>query len=154
MPIKKGKGGNRHKKAKNNTEDTTNTFLPKRLEGQTYAVVIKMLGNRRLLAKCEDEKERLCIIPGKFKGKRYWVSIGNLILLNIREYQDDKYDVIYIYNANDFKKLKREGELERLTTGKETENERGVIFYEDDFKTETVKLEEIDTDEEIDLETL
>jgi len=151
MPAKK-KGNNRFKK-----DPETDKFLPKRDESQdqTYAVVTRMLGNRRILAKCEDQKERLCIIPGKFKGKKNWISVGNLILLNIRDYQDSKYDVIYVYTSNDFKRLKRDNELYKLIPeGFDDEATQNIFFYENDKEEQKTETDNIDSSEEIDLETL
>jgi len=154
MPPKK-KGGKRNRKGKKGSEEI-NTFLPKRDKDsdQVYGVATKMLGNLRLMAKCEDQIERLCIIPGRFK-RRCWISVGTLLLLNLREYQDSKCDVIYVYNSTDVKRLQQDGELDSLMP--ETEKDKGIIFYaNDDEETKTSKVVDftVDSDEEIDLEDL
>lgn len=48
-----------------------------------------MLGNGRLEAYCFDGKKRLAHIRGKMR-KRVWVNQGDIVLLGLREYQDDK----------------------------------------------------------------
>lgn len=109
------------------TASEATQFLPTAGNGQLYAIATKMLGNRRLTAKCSDDKERLAIIPGKFKGKKYWVGEGTLLMLNIRDYQDDKADVIYIYNQQESKRLERSGKLQGLLC--EVDNDtHGVTF--------------------------
>ena len=57
---------------------------------------------------------QLAIIPGKFKGRKNWITVGMLLLLNIRDFQDDRCDVIYIYNSRESKELQREGKLKGL----------------------------------------
>ena len=48
-----------------------------------------MLGNGRITAFCFDGKERLCHIRGKLR-KKVWINTGDIILVGLRDYQDDK----------------------------------------------------------------
>ena len=48
-----------------------------------------MLGNGRLEAYCFDGKQRQCHIRGKMR-KKVWVGAGDIILVSLRDYQDDK----------------------------------------------------------------
>jgi translation initiation factor 1A len=48
-----------------------------------------MLGNGRLTALCFDGKTRLCHIRGKLR-KKVWINAGDIILVGLRDYQDDK----------------------------------------------------------------
>ena len=48
-----------------------------------------MLGNGRLEAFCFDGVNRLCHIRGKLR-KRVWIGVGDIILLGLREFQDQK----------------------------------------------------------------
>lgn len=43
--------------------------------------------------------------------KKVWINQGDIVLVSLREYQDDKGDVIYKYNADEARQLKQEGEL-------------------------------------------
>merc|ERR1719229_1770035 len=79
-------------------------------EGQEYAQVIKMLGNGRLDAMCFDGKQRQCHIRGKMR-KKVWVNKGDIILLGLRDYQDDKADVIHKFKPEEIKELKQRKEL-------------------------------------------
>ena len=76
--------------------------------GQEYAQVIKLLGNGRLTATCFDGKERLCHIRGKMR-KRTWINNGDVILISLRDFQDDKADVIHKYTSSQAKILKSKG---------------------------------------------
>lgn len=54
-----------------------------------YAQVTRMLGNGRLEAFCFDGVNRLCHIRGKLR-KRVWIGVGDIVLLGLREFQDQK----------------------------------------------------------------
>uniref|UniRef100_A0A6G1RGN6 Eukaryotic translation initiation factor 4C n=1 Tax=Hypotaenidia okinawae TaxID=2861861 RepID=A0A6G1RGN6_9GRUI len=75
-----------------------------------YAQVIKMLGNGRLEALCFDGVKRLCHIRGKLR-KKVWINTSDIILVGLRDYQDNKADVILKYNADEARSLKAYGEL-------------------------------------------
>uniref|UniRef100_A0A8D3DGP3 Eukaryotic translation initiation factor 4C n=1 Tax=Scophthalmus maximus TaxID=52904 RepID=A0A8D3DGP3_SCOMX len=69
-----------------------------------YAQVIKMLGNGRLEAMCFDGTKRLCHIRGKLR-KKVWINTSDIILVGLRDYQDNKADVILKYNAEEARVL-------------------------------------------------
>ena len=75
-----------------------------------YAQVVKMLGNGRLEAQCFDGEKRLAHIRGKLR-KKVWINQGDIILLSLRDYQDEKGDVILKYSADEARSLKAYGEL-------------------------------------------
>jgi translation initiation factor 1A len=81
-----------------------------RESGLEYAQVGKMLGNGRLEAICFDGKTRLGHIRGKLL-KKVWISTGDVILVALRDFQDDKTDVVFKYTADQVKKLKNMGEI-------------------------------------------
>ena len=57
-----------------------------------------MLGNGRLEALCFDGSKRLAHIRGKLR-KKVWINQGDIILLSLRDFQDDKADVIQKYTV-------------------------------------------------------
>lgn len=57
-----------------------------------------------------DGQKRLCHIRGKMR-KKVWVNVGDIVLLGLRDYQDDKADVILKYMADEARNLKAYGEL-------------------------------------------
>ena len=59
-----------------------------------------MLGNGRLEALCFDGSKRLAHIRGKLR-KKVWINQGDIILLSLRDYQDEKGDVILKYSADE-----------------------------------------------------
>lgn len=75
-----------------------------------YAQVLKMLGNGRLEAMCFDGVKRLCHIRGKLR-KKVWINTSDIILIGLRDFQDEKADVILKYTADEARQLKSRGEI-------------------------------------------
>ena len=69
-----------------------------------------MLGNGRLEAFCFDGVSRLCHIRGKLR-KRVWMGVGDIVLLGLRDFQDQKADIILKYDGDEARQLKSYGEL-------------------------------------------
>lgn len=90
------------------------------LSSTEYAQVIKMLGNGRLEALCFDGEKRLAHIRGKLR-KKVWINQGDIILLSLRDYQDEKGDVILKYSADEARSLKAYGELPETAKINETD---------------------------------
>jgi translation initiation factor 1A len=89
-------------------------------------------GNGRLEAQCIDGTKRLCHIRGKMR-KKVWVNTGDIVLVGLRDYQDEKADVILKYMADEARSLKAYGELPDSIRVNETDTfdeERGE---NDDF---------------------
>jgi translation initiation factor 1A len=53
---------------------------------------------------CFDGVKRLGLIRGKLR-KKIWINNGDIILVSLREYQDEKGDVILKYNADEARSL-------------------------------------------------
>merc|ERR1712137_1040337 len=119
MPKNKGKGG------KNENEGQKRELVFKD-DGQEYAQVVKMLGNGRLEAACFDGPTRLCHIRGKLR-KKVWINQGDIILLSLRDYQDEKGDVIMKYSADEARSLKAYGELPENAKINEREEVRHAV---------------------------
>ena len=107
-----------------------------------YAQVLKMLGNGRLEALCFDGSKRLAHIRGKLR-KKVWINQGDIILLSLRDYQDEKGDVILKYSADEARSLKAYGELpesakinETDTYGQEGDGDCNFEFDEDRSESE------------------
>merc|ERR1711976_355804 len=109
---KAGRGGmgKRTKKGGN----TTKRELWYKEEGQEYAQVIAMLGNGKLKAHCMDGKTRLATIRGKMR-RRVYIFVNDIILVGLRDFQDEKCDVIWKYYPEEAKTLKAMGEIPEHT---------------------------------------
>nr|CDS27722.1 translation initiation factor eIF 1A [Hymenolepis microstoma] len=109
MPKNKGKGGKNRRRGKNENEGQKRDLIY-RDEGQQYAKVERLLGNGRLEAYCFDGVKRLCHIRGKMR-KKVWINSGDIILVSLRDYQDQKADVILKYLNDEARQLKACGEI-------------------------------------------
>jgi len=147
MPKNKGKGGKNRRRGKNESEEKRQ--LNQKQPGQEYGQVLRMLGNGRLECYCFDGKKRLCHIRGKMR-KRVWVNQGDIILIGLRDFQDDKADVILKYNADEARQLKKVGAIPADINIEEAADKTGddVPF---DFTGAAIK--DSDDDEEGDVGT-
>merc|ERR1719378_200288 len=59
---------------------------------------------------CFDGTTRLCHIRGKLR-KKVWINQGDIILVGLRDFQDERGDVILKYNPDEARNLKTYGEL-------------------------------------------
>ena len=55
-----------------------------------------MMGNGRFECYCFDGKKRQGIISGKMR-KKVWMAAGDVILVSLRDFQDDKCDTLMKY---------------------------------------------------------
>ena len=69
-----------------------------------------MLGNGRLEAMCFDGNKRLCHIRGKLR-KKVWINTADIILIGLRDFQDEKADVMLKYTPDEARQLKSLGEI-------------------------------------------
>ena len=110
---------------------------------------MKMLGNGRLEALCFDGEKRLAHIRGKLR-KKVWINQGDIILLSLRDYQDEKGDVIMKYTSDEARSLKAYGELPEHAKINETDTyaNDGLddnVEFDEDRESEDEK--EIDVDD-------
>merc|ERR1711939_1206542 len=143
----KGKGGKNRRRGKNENDNEKRELTFKE-EGQEYAQVVKMLGNGRLEAPCFDGAKRLGHIRGKLR-KKVWINQGDIILLSLREYQDEKGDVILKCSADEARSLKAYGELPENAKINETDTygHEGVddnVEFDEDRDSESDKEVDID----------
>lgn len=143
MPKNKGKGGKNRKRGKNEADDEKRELVFKE-DGQEYAQVTRMLGNGRCEALCIDGIKRMCHIRGKMH-KKVWIAAGDIILVGLRDYQDDKADVILKYLPDEARNLKAYKELPeniRLNEGVAGDMEDDGEEADDDY----VDFEDEDVD--------
>ena len=79
-------------------------------DAQQYAKIVNMLGDRRVTVTFADASERLALIPGRFR-KRVWMTRGDIVLVSVRDFQDDKVDIIHKYRADEARSLCSYGEI-------------------------------------------
>merc|ERR1719263_1731676 len=109
MTKGKGKGGKNRRRGTNSGHQIKRDLQIKD-NNQEYAIVQKMLGNGRLMAFCSDGKERLCHIRGSMR-KKVWINKDDTILIGLRDFQDNKADVILKYSTEEVRELIQRNEL-------------------------------------------
>ncbi len=97
---------------KQSVGDERRVRTPKKDE--VFGIVEEMLGFYRLKVHCEDQKERLCRIPGKMK-KRVWIKIDDLVVVKLSDIERDKKgEVVFRYTKTQAKWLERHGYLKNV----------------------------------------
>jgi translation initiation factor 1A len=104
MPKKDKRCKNNHRGASDEKE------LVLADEGQTYGNVSKSLGNRWFDVQCQDGVLRKCQVRGNMRNKKY-VNVGDVVIVSLRDFQDNKGDIIHVYNGEETRTLKNTGEL-------------------------------------------
>ena len=79
-------------------------------EGQEYGQILRLLGNGRTDVNCFDGNKRMCTIRGKLRN-RVWINPGDIILVSLREFGDEKADVIWKYYPEEAQELQDMGEI-------------------------------------------
>lgn len=121
MPKKKKCGKNSKSK---------DTFVEKRkileadLDGQVYGFLEKALGDRFFTVNCTDNTNRRC----KVRKKRLRCKAGDCVIVSLRNFDDTNADIIYKYDEEEVRILRRSGILPSADVM------GSVILEEDEFE--------------------
>jgi translation initiation factor 1A len=118
----KNKKRGKNSKSKNKNDEVRELIFAE--DDQCYGCALAMLGNGRLTARCHDGKERLCHISGRIKKNKRnsLITVGSAILVNLRSYEDDKADIVYVYQPDEVRRLIILGEIPDNFTNLEEDN--------------------------------
>ena len=75
-----------------------------------YGQVSKTLGSGHLEIQCFDGQKRIGHIRGKLR-KKVWIHPGDVVLVSMREFQDNRVDIILKYSSDEARSLKALGEI-------------------------------------------
>lgn len=126
-----GAGGKGHKSmTKKSFVDRDRSLLYKEA-GQDYAKVLKMLGNSRCLVQLNDTgSEVIGIICGRMRKKFvHRVSVDDVVLVCLRDFQDDKTDIVHVYDNSEVRILQDQDEFSTNILSEELED-TNVLFIE------------------------
>lgn len=153
--VKNSFGGNKAKRGARKNANVDSTARQLRLiedPCESYAIITKILGGGMCEATCYDGKQRLCVIPGKFKGRgrsSNRVEIGKWVMVGIRDWEvrsngSQKCDLMHVYSDGEKEKLLSKSDINfahlisvMKTTGDKSsasmvsgleEDEYGVVF--------------------------
>jgi translation initiation factor 1A len=113
MPTKKFGGGCKRRRGKRNGRSKTyslDDLVPSVEDNQVYAYVTLKYGDGRYEIMCYDKVTRLGLLRGSLK-KNSRIDKGGLILVSLRDYQDDRCDIIYQYKPDDIEKLQKANKI-------------------------------------------
>ena len=110
-------GKHKHQAKKVMGESSKSTkFIISTDPNEVYAIITKKFGNNMFQVHCIDDKIRLCIVRGKFRGrhkKSNFVNIGSWVLIGLREWetqketQQSKCDLLELYSLGDVERLQK-----------------------------------------------
>ena len=74
---------------------------------QIYGVIDKALGSRFFDVSCLDNKTRRC----KVRKKRMKVKTSDVVIVSLRDFDDNNADIIYRYDSDEVRQLQKMGVL-------------------------------------------
>jgi translation initiation factor IF-1 len=145
--------------------------INKELESCTYGKVSKALGNKMFLVVNTDKKEHLAHIRGKMAR----INTGDVVLLNIRDYEsrttagDEVYDIMAVFSSKDINKLVKasiipswmnknasseEDDMNDIFEDEEESDEEPDVTPDKKDKKNHRAMTKIDDDDEIDIDRI
>jgi translation initiation factor 1A len=123
----KNPGGSGHRASCKSVFEENNRELIFKESDQDYARVHQMLGNNRCRVVTESDKtEHIAIICGRMRKKHYHKIVTNdIVLVSLREYQNDKVDIIHVYSSDETKQLIAYNEI---YIGKDEKDLENIVF--------------------------
>ena len=122
------------KRCKNNHsgQNSKELILAEEDNGQTYGNVVKALGSRRFDVQCQDGVLRKCQVRGSMRNKKY-VNVGDAVIVSLRDFQDDKGDIVHVYNGEEVRVLKNINQIKmdikiNKESGESEDDENGFDF--------------------------
>jgi len=152
----KNSGGKQAKKLArknlNNDDEKTSINDISKTNEQEYAIIDKVLGGGRFSILTPDNKKRIGISRGRMfsrNGKikdRTLMSVGNLILISLRDFQDDKADILMFYTKTQVDLLLEYNEIDKdfiKKTNTIDDNNNDIVDDIFNEEKEDLKLEDI-----------
>lgn len=126
-----------HKNGKKYTSEKPKQPLIFKEDMEEYAQIEKMLGSGKVNLVFIDKTTCLGCIPGRMRGrmkKRNLISVGDVVLVSLRSFQETKCDIIHVYDKGEVAKLFSHGEIPPTFLDKShtEENENDDVTFIDD----------------------
>jgi len=148
--CKKRRGGKRYGRSKTYSLDD---LIPSIEDNQVYAHVTQKYGDGRYEIMCYDKVTRLGLLRGSLKNKSR-IDKGGLILVSLRDFQDDKCDIIYHYKPDDIEKLQKANKINPIfvksgklacddTAGNITQSNVSALHNMDNISNESNELDTV-----------
>ncbi len=103
----------KNKKQKNHPVSVVRKLVEKD-DDTEYGLVTKKLGDGRFTVRLNlQNKEVIGRLCGKFRHggakKSNWVDINSVVLVGLRDYQDNIVDIVNVYTSDEVRQLKKSG---------------------------------------------
>lgn len=163
MPRNKSKGNKVTKRGRSGS-DEKRPESPFKEEDQEYMRVSSILGNCRMELEAQDGRKYMGIIRGKMR-KRVYIKNRDLVLVSLRDFQDNKVDIIHKYGYSEILYLVRKHEIRNDFVDVDTmfsDNNTRVTRKRSDIEEidlpgydmeESDNRENVDTDDELVFDT-
>ena len=112
-------------------------------DDQEYARVLKINGGNRYDLLCYDNVNRLGISRGKINKTK--VELGTIVLVSKRDFQDNKCDILHIYNSSEVQTLIEHGDIDDsfAKLNETSSNSNDLISFSSLSKEEEVNFEDL-----------
>lgn len=119
---------------KSNGDEKAVRKLAEKGDDTNYGMVTKVLGNSHFMVKLNMEnKEVYARLCGKFrkgsKKRENFVNVNSVVLVGLRDFEDDKVDIIHVYKPEEVRQLKKSGEY--VEESMRDADDTGAVIEED-----------------------
>lgn len=147
-----GKGFKKGKKKKNNFREEKELILKDPKENENYGLVKGAKGNGRFDIETPDGNVIMGVLAGKHR-KRMWINSGDIVLVGIWDFQEEKCSILHKYSEDHVQKLvdKREilSNFQKDKFSQFADDELEVDYFSTDLPDEKEDEEkEIDKNED------
>lgn len=99
-----GKGFKKGKKKGNNFREDKELVLKDPKENENYGLVKSAKGNGRFDIETPDGNVKIGVLAGKHR-KRMWINSGDIVLVGIWDFQEEKCSILHKYSEDHVQKL-------------------------------------------------
>ena len=118
-------------------------------DNQEYGYVTEKFGDGRFEVLCYDKVSRKATVRGAIQ-KKCRLDKGGLVLLSLREFQDAKCDILYVYTDEDKEKLVNAGVIDdSFTKSGKLSTEEHEELHEDITESATPDIKSYGSDVEV-----
>jgi len=148
-----GKGFKKRKKKGNNFREDKELVLKDPKENENYGLVKGAKGNGRFDIETPDGTVKLGVLAGKHR-KRMWVNAGDIVLVGIWDFQEDKCSILHKYSEDHVQKLVEKREIlpnfQKDKFSQFADNDLEVDYFSTDLPDDEDELEDSKKEEKKD----
>lgn len=109
-----------------------------------YALIIKALGAGKFLIKLNmsatEMVGRLCGKMKRGKNRENRVETGSVVLVGLRDFQDNIVDIVYVYTIPEVRQLQKDGNIvfDVYKEEGDNNNDNDDIIFDENFKFDEI----------------